>query len=322
MTLKRKIATIFGGTGFVGRHVVRRLAAEGYTVKVATRIPEHANALKTCGNVGQVVPFHCNYRDPASLREAIAGADVVVNCIGILFQKKKNKFSRLHAELPGQIADAAARENVARFIHISALGADQSKSKYAVSKLAGEQAVLKACPWATILRPSVVFGADDNFFNMFARLARITPALPLIGGGKTKFQPVFVGDVAQAVMAAILIPAVHEADPRGKIYELGGPDIVTLRQIYQIIMDCTGCKRLLIPVPFFLAKIKAVFLNLLPKPLLTPDQVESMKVDNVVSPTALNLSHLGVGRTGMGLVVPGYLETYKVGGRFADKKTA
>lgn len=322
MTLKCKIATIFGGTGFVGRHVVKRLAAEGYTVKVATRIPEQANFLKTCGNVGQVVPFYCNYRDVASLREAVEGADIVVNCIGILFEKKKNKFARLHAELPGQIAEAAARENVGRFVHISALGIEQATSKYAAAKRAGEVAVVNACPWATILRPSVIFGADDNFFNMFARLTKVAPALPLIGGGKTKFQPVFVGDVSQAVIAAILIPAIHEADPRGKIYELGGPEIVTLRQIYQMVLEGTGCRRLMIPVPFFLAKIKAAFLSLMPTPLLTPDQVENMKFDNIVSPAALTLSHLGVAGTGMGLVVPSYLEIYKAGGRFADKKTA
>lgn len=322
MTLKRKIATIFGGTGFVGRHVVKRLAAEGYTVKVATRIPEQANFLKTCGNIGQIVPFYCNYHDIASLREAVEGADIVVNCIGILFEKKKNNFARLHAELPGQIAEAAARENVGRFVHISALGIEQATSKYAATKRAGEVAVVNACPWATILRPSVIFGADDNFFNMFARLTKVAPALPLIGGGKTKFQPVFVGDVAQAVMAALLIPAIHEADPRGKIYELGGPEIVTLRQIYQMVLEGTGCRRLMIPVPFFLAKIKAAFLSLMPTPLLTPDQVENMKFDNIVSPAALTLSHLGVAATGMGLVVPAYLETYKAGGRFADKKTA
>ncbi len=322
MTLKRKIVTIFGGTGFVGRHIVKRLAAEGYTIKVATRIPEHANFLKTCGNVGQVVPFHCDYHDVASLREAIEGADIVINCIGILFQKRKNKFRRLHVELPGQIAEAAARENAERFIHISSLGADHGKSKYATTKLEGEQAVMKACPWATILRPSVVFGSDDNFFNMFARLAGMAPALPLIGGGKTKFQPVFAGDVAQAVMAAVLLPPVGEADPRGKIYELGGPEVVSLRDIYQMVMTYTGRKRLLVPVPFFLAKLKAGFLTMLPNPPLTPDQVESMKTDNVVSLSALTLGHLGVPATGMGLVVPGYLEIYKAGGRFADKKIA
>lgn len=322
MTAKRKIATIFGGTGFIGRHVIKRLAAEGYTIKVATRIPEQANFLKTCGNVGQVVPVRCDYRDPASLREAIEGAEVVVNCIGILFQTRKSRFKRLHADLPGQIAEAAARENVSRVVHVSALGVDQATSKYAQTKRAGEAAVMAACPWATILRPSIVFGAGDNFFNMFARLARYAPILPLIGGGHTKFQPVYVGDVAHAVMAAILLPPLGETDPRGKIFELGGPEIVSFREIYELLFKFTGRRRLLMPVPFCLVKIKAAFLNLMPTPLLTPDQVESLKTDNIVAPQALTLAHLGIVPTGMGLILPGYLETYKAGGRFADKKTA
>lgn len=322
MTTKRKIATIFGGSGFIGRHVVKRLAAEGYTVKIATRIPERAAALKTCGAVGQVVPFLCDYRDAASLREAIEGADVVVNCVAIRFQRGKNKFKRLHAELPGQIAEACARENVARFVHISALGVDQAQSEYARTKLEGERALLAACPWATILRPSVVFGPEDEFFNLFARLSVLAPLLPLIGGGKTRFQPVYAGDVAHAVMAAILMTPMGEVDPRGKIYELGGPEIVTFREIYEMIFKFTGRRRLLVPVPFFLMKIKAFFLSLLPNPLITPDQVETLKVDNVVSGNALPLSALGIVPTGMGLVLPGYLETYRAGGRFADKKTA
>lgn len=322
MVAKRKIATVFGGTGFIGRHIVKRLAAEDYVIKVATRIPERAYFLKPCGSVGQVVPFRCDYNDMASLREAIEGADVVVNCVGILFQKGENKFRRLHAELPGQIAEACARERVGRLIHISALGADKATSKYAASKLEGERAVLANCPWATILRPSVVFGPEDNFFNMFARLARFAPALPLIGGGKTKFQPVYVGDVAHAAMAAIFLPPVGDTDPRGKIYELGGPEIVTFREIYELLFRYTARRRLLIPVPFFLAKLKAVFLSLLPAPPLTPDQVESLKTDNTISPQAFTLTHLGITPTGMGLVLPGYLESYRAGGRFADKKTA
>jgi NADH dehydrogenase len=186
----------------------------------------------------------------------------------------------------------------------------------------GERAVLAACPWATILRPSVVFGPEDNFFNMFARLARFVPLLPLIGGGKTKFQPVYVGDVAHAVMAAIFLPPVGDSDPRGKTYELGGPEIVSFREIYELLFRFTGRRRLLVPVPFFVMKIDAWFLSLMPKPMLTPDQVESLKTDNVVSSKALTLVQLGVVPTGMSLVLPGYLETYKAGGRFADKKIA
>lgn len=322
MTTKRKIVTIFGGTGFIGRHVVKRLAAEGYTIKVATRIPEQANYLKTCGAVGQVVPVLCDYQDKDSLRRMISGCDFVVNCIGILFQKRNNKFRRLHEELPTQIAALCSEESVGRFVHISALGADQGKSRYAASKLAGERMIMGVCPWATILRPSVVFGPEDNFFNMFARMARIVPVLPLIGGGKTKFQPVYVGDVANAVMAALLMPAVGEADPRGKIYELGGPEIVSFREVYELLFQYTGRRRPLVPLPFFVAKIDAAFLSLMPTPLLTPDQVESLKTDNLVSRSSLTMAALGLTSTGMGMILPGYLETYKSGGRFADKKTA
>lgn len=322
MSTKRKIATIFGGSGFLGRHVVKRLAAAGYIVKVVTRVPERANFLKTCGAVGQVVLFHCGYNDTARLREAIEGADLVVNCVAILHERRRHKFRRLHVELPQQIAEACAKEGVQRFVHISALAVDRSTSKYAQSKREGEQAVLKAYPQAVILRPSVMFGPEDNFFNMFASLMRIAPMMPLIGGGKTKFQPVYVGDVADAVMAALLAPALGDIDPRGKTYELGGPDIVTLRDIYNLLFLYTGCRRPLVYVPFWLAKLKAAFLALMPNPMLTPDQVESLKTDNIVAAGAPGLPALGLTPTGMGLILPSYLETYKAGGRFADKKTA
>ncbi len=321
MTIKRKIVTVFGGSGFVGRHVVKFLAAEGYVIKVASRIPEAANFLKTAGQVGQIVPVHCDYHDPASLREVIAGSDIVVNCIGILNPSRRHGFQRLHVDLPAMIAEAAARENVSRFVHFSALGVDRAHSKYAQSKLAGEKAVMAACPWATILRPSVIFGAEDNFFNMFARLARFVPFLPLIGGGKTKFQPVYAGDVAHAVMAAITLPALGEADPRGKIYELGGPEIVDFREIYNLLFKCTHRTRRLVSVPFWVMKINATLMGLVPGcALITSDQVESLKTDNVVSAGALTLAHLGIVPTGMGLVLPGYLEAYRRGGRFADKQ--
>lgn len=322
MVSRRQIATVFGGTGFVGRYIVKRLVAEGYTVKVATRVPERAYFLKPCGNVGQVVPVVCHYSDPASLREAIEGASIVINCLGILFERRRNRFQRIHVELPAQIAEACVREGVDRLIHISALGADRSRARYAVSKHEGERVLLAACPWATIMRPSVIFGPEDNFFNMFARLAQIFPLLPLIGGGKTLFQPVYVGDVARAVVVAALRPATGDFDPRGRIYELGGPEAVSFRQIYDLLAKYTGRRRVLVPLPFFIAKIDAFFLSLLPRPLLTPDQVESLKTDNIVGAGSLTLADLGVVPTGMGLVLPSYLETYRSGGRFADKKTA
>ena len=318
MTQKQKIATVFGGTGFVGRQVVRELAQRGITVKIATRIPEHAYFLKPCGNVGQIVPIACHYADEKSIAAAVKDADIVINCIGILFQKgRKQRFSKIHTELPATIAAAAKKAGAKRLIQISALSCDKGTSRYAKTKLAGEEAVFKAFKTATILRPSVIFGEDDSFFNMFAGLAIVFPALPLIGGGKTRFQPVFVGDVADAVMAALDKP-----ETQGQIYELGGPEIVNFREIYELIFKYTGRKKALISLPFFWAKIEAGLLSLMPKPLLTPDQVESLKTDTVVAKDALTLSDLGVNPTTMEMILPRYLERYRAGGKFSEKKYA
>lgn len=322
MARSDKVATVFGGTGFLGRQVVRELAKRGITVKVATRVPECAYFLRPCGTVGQIVPLACDYKDENSIIAAVAGSDYVVNCIGILFEKRKGQFCKVHTELAGKIADACARADVKRFVHISALGCDKGTSNYAKTKLAGEAEVRKNFPKATILRPSVLFGEDDNFFNMFARLAQVFPALPLIGGGKTKFQPVFAGDVADAVMAALEIPAALPNNPQGKIYELGGPEIVTFRQIYEILFDQIGKKRALIPLPWWLAKIDAFFLSFLPRPPLTPDQVESLRTDNIVTPGTMGLSDLGVRATAMELVLPHYLGRFRNGRRYNQPRKA
>ena len=314
MTNNQKIATVFGGTGFVGTQVVRELAKQDYTIKVATRVPERAYFLKPCGAVGQVVPFACDYADDKSLAAAVEGADIVVNCVGILFEKRRGDFQRVHTDLPAKIAKAAKKAGAQRFVHLSALGVDnpQNKSKYAQSKLAGEKALLKAFPAAVILRPSVIFGEGDEFFNMFAKMAEFLPALPLIGGGKTQFQPVYVGDVADAVMAAI-------AKGSSGIYELGGPDIVSFKEIYQILFTATGRKRHLVHLPFALAKIQASFMSMLPKPPLTPDQVESLKCDNILGAQSQTLSDLGISPTSMDVILPTYLSFYRPGGRFGDK---
>lgn len=319
---KSKTATIFGGTGFIGSQVVRELAKKGYRIKVATRVPERAYFLRPCGHVGQVVPFACNYSDKDSIAAAVKDADVVVNCIGILYERGRTKFARVHTELPQEIAKACRKQGAARFVHISALGCDKGGSRYAKSKLEGEKAVRKAFPAATILRPSVVFGPDDDFFNKFAGLARLAPALPLIGGGNTRFQPVYVGDVADAVLAALTLPGVGAGDPRGKIYELGGPEVATFREIYQRLFSHTGRKRTMVSLPWGLAKVNATFLGMLPHPILTRDQVESLKTDTVVDEKALTLQDLGINPTGMALILPSYLEHYRPGGRFADKKRA
>ncbi len=312
-----KMACIFGGTGFIGRQIVRALAKQGYTIKVATRVPERAYFLKTAGNVGQVVPFLCHYGDEASIRAAVKGCDVVVNCVGILFEKGKSSFIRIHTELPRAIAKACAMEKVGRFVQISALGCEESHSKYGKSKRNGEMAAMENFPGATIIRPSIVFGVEDSFFNMFAHMAELLPALPLIGGGKTKFQPVYVGDVADAVTVALSKP-----DSAGKIYELGGPEVLSFKDIYEKLFAQTGRKRMLVSLPWGIAKIKGCMLSLLPKPPLTADQVESLKTDAVVANDALCLSDLGIAPTSMDVILPTYLARFKPGGRFGDKKRA
>lgn len=322
MTHQPKIATVFGGTGFVGRYVVRALARAGYTVKVAGRVPERAFFLRPCGTVGQVVPVHCDYRDPVHIAAALRGSDVVVNCIGILYERKRGDFKRLHTGLPGMMAQACAA-GVERFIHISALGVDRAASRYAKSKLAGEQAVIQAFPTATILRPSVIFGPEDGFLNLFAGLMRFSPILPLIGGGATRFQPVYVGDVAAAVLAAATQPLIGEQNPQGRIFELAGPQTLSFREIYQDLFRWTGRRRMLIPVPFVVMKVQAFFLQFIPpRPLLTPDQVVSLQSDNVITPGMPGLEDMDVRPTAMELIVPAYLERFRAGGRFSATKQA
>ena len=322
MKAENKIATVFGGTGFVGRHVVHHLARAGYTVKVATRVPERAYFLRVCGGVGQVVPVACNYGDHESLRGAVAGSRLVVNCIGVLHERRRGDFKRTHVEIPAAIAAACKLGGVERFVHISALGVDKSSSRYAFSKREGEKAVRAVFPAATVLRPSVIFGAEDRFINTFAELARYVPALPLIGGGRTKFQPVWVSDVADAVMAALILPSLGESDPRGKTFELGGPEVVTFREILERIFLFTGRKKKLVSLPWGLASLMAFFLGLLPAPLLTPDQVSSLRYDSVVGPETLTFENFGVRPAGMTVILPEYLSQYRPGGRFGDKKRA
>lgn len=320
MNLKDKIVVVFGGTGFVGRQIVRLLARHGARIKVATRVPEHAYFLRTTGVVGQVVAVPCRYSDQQSIEDIMRGADAAINCVGILFERgKRRTFKNVHAELPGVLGAAAAKAGVKRFVQISALGIEHSFSRYAASKLAGEQALLQAFPKATILRPSVIFGEDDAFFNKFAELARYLPFLPLIGGGKTKFQPVYVGDVAEAALAALNLPALGVGNPQGKVYALGGPEVLTFKEIYQRIFAYTGRTKPLVSLPFAVAKLQAFFMNMLPNPLLTPDQVQSLKTDTTVQPGSLGLQDLGIQPTGLNSVLPRYLETYRSGGKFGAR---
>lgn len=321
-TLQGKVVTIFGGTGFVGRYVVSLLAREGATVKVVSRVQNRAYFLRTAGVVGQIVPVGCDYKTESEIDAIVRGSDMVVNASGILNARGKNSFKRIHQDIPQWIAQACAKYNVERLVQVSSLAVSQGHSDYAHSKRAGEQAILAAYPAATILRPSVIFGPEDQFFNMFAGLSRIAPALPLIGGGKTKFQPVYVGDVAQACVQALILPASGENDPRGKVYELGGPEVLSFKQIFERLFSITGVKRPLVNLPYSMAKLQGRILGALPKPLLTLDQVKSLETDNVVAQGALGLRHLGVEQTSLDTILPTYLAQYRPGGRFGDKKRA
>jgi uncharacterized protein YbjT (DUF2867 family) len=305
--MARGLATVFGGSGFVGRYVVQKLAQQGWQVRVAVRRPDEALFLKTCGTVGQVTPFAVNIRDDRSVRAAVSEADVVVNLVGILHQSGAQTFAAVQAAGAGRVAAAAKSAGVKRLVHLSAIGADaNSASIYARTKAEGEAAVRQAFPEATILRPSIVFGPEDDFFNRFARMAQISPALPLVGGGTTKFQPVFVADVAAAVAHAL-----EDAGTTGKTYELGGPRVYSFRELLEIMLRAIGRRRCLVGLPFGLATVQAAVLQLLPGPILTVDQVRLLRHDNVVSTSALTFKDLGIVPTGLDLVLPTYLDRYR-----------
>ncbi len=305
----RSVATVFGGSGFIGRHVVKRLAEAGHIVRVAARDTERARQLTPMGAVGQIVPLYASVTDRALIERAVEGAEWVVNLVGILAERRPGDFQRIHAEGPGLIGAASAAAGVARLVHLSAIGADpDSRSLYARSKGQGEQALRSAFPAATILRPSVVFGPEDNFFNRFGALAAMSPVMPVIAGA-TRMQPVFVGDVADAVMAALRRP-----DAAGRTYELGGPVVLAFRDILAWILGQTGRRRPLVRVPMGLARLQAAVLERLPGRLLTRDQLLLLQRDNVVAPDALTLRDLGVTPTPVDLVVPQYLQRFRRGG--------
>jgi uncharacterized protein YbjT (DUF2867 family) len=313
-----KRVTVFGGAGFVGRTIVRELARRGARVTVGCRDVERAKFLKPMGVVGQVTPVKADVTNAGQVARAVEDADIVISLAGILYQSGSNTFDAVQASGPGVIARAAADAGVKQLVHVSAIGADAaSKSSYACSKAIGETAVQEAFPGATILRPSLIFGPNDSFFNKFAGLAGVAPALPLIGGGHTRFQPVFVQDVAAAALAAL-----DRSDSAGRIYELGGPQIFTFRQLMELMMAHTKRPRPLVHVPFWAARLKAGFLELLPKPLLTRDQVELLKSDNVVGDDAAGLADLGIEATPCDIVLPTYLDRFRPGGRYNRSRVA
>ena len=313
-----KLITIFGGSGFLGRHLVRALAKRGYRIRVAVRRPELAGHLQPLGRVGQIHAVQANVRYARSVEAAARDADVVINLVGILFERGRQRFDAVQTFGAEAVALAAAAYG-ARMIHISALGADEaSPAHYAQSKAVGEKAVLAAVPSAVIFRPSIMFGPEDDFFNRFAALARLSPVLPLIGGGHTRFQPVFVGDVASAIA-----DAVDGKAQAGTIYELGGPEVRTFKQLMEFVLATIERRRLLVPLPFALARLQAQFLQFLPKPLLTPDQVEMLKRDNVVSDEAeregRTLGAFGIAPTAMEAIVPSYLWRFRKSGQFRGR---
>jgi NADH dehydrogenase len=318
MTAKSKLetlVTVFGGSGFLGRHVVRALARRQYRVRVAVRRPELCGHLRPMGRVGQIHAVQANLRYPQSIAAALRDADIAVNLVGILFERGNQRFDAVQSEGAAAVA-LAAKAAEARLVHVSAIGADaDAPSHYARSKAEGEQQVLAALPDATIVRPSIVFGPEDDFFNRFAALARMAPALPLPGGGHSRFQPVFAGDVAEAIAKAV----DGEAKP-GAIYELGGPDVRTFRELMEFTLATIQRRRLLVPAPFSVLKLQAALLQFLPKPPLTPDQVELLKRDNVVSADALRdgrtLEALGIVPESMAAIVPTYLWRFRKSGQF------
>lgn len=316
------IVAIFGGSGFVGRYIAQRMARAGWRVRVAVRRPNEALFVRTYGAVGQVEPVQANIRDEVSSRRAIEGAQAVVNCVGILGQIGRQTFDAVQGGGAGRVARIAAAEGAGRMVHISAIGADpESRSLYARSKAAGEAAVSEAFPAAVILRPSIVFGPDDQFFNRFGQMARLAPVLPLVGA-QTRFQPVYVDDVAAAAEAAIL----GRAAPG--VYELGGPDVATFRDLMRTMLRVIRRKRIIVALPNALAKAQAglfdfvqrASFDLIPNGLLTRDQVILLGRDNVVSPGARGFEALGITPTPMEAVLEGYLYVYRPGGQYAAIK--
>lgn len=311
------LITLIGGSGFLGRHIVRSLAKRGYRIRVACRRPDLAGHVQPLGVPGQIMPVQANVRYPDSLDAVTDGAHAVVNLTGVLYSSGAQSFDAIHVFGAEASAKAAKTARAKLFIQMSGLGADvRSASAFAKSKAEGEQRARAAFPGTIVLRPSIVFGPEDDFFNRFAAMARFSPALPLIGGGATKFQPVFVGDVAQAVTRLI-----DAGIASGRTYELGGPEVMSFRQLMEFTLHTVGRKRLLIPVPWPVARIQAMILERLPKPMLTTDQVEILKRDNVVSSEAAaelrTLEGLGITPRGIEAIVPAYLYRYRKAGEFS-----
>ena len=313
----RGLVTIFGGTGFVGRQVVRSLAKQGFRVRVAARNVGRGYRLRMLGDVGQIEVVQANLRNAASVARALDGAEACVNLVGILYERGRQGFQGLHYMGARTVAEAAAARGITRLVQMSAIGVDDaSSSKYARTKAMGEAAVRAAVPTAVILRPSVMFGPEDDFFNRFAAMANFSPALPLPGGGATRFQPVYVGDVAAAVARVLTDP-----DCAGRTYELGGPGVFTFRELMAFVLRETGKARLLLPLPWPIAgiigRVAALSAIVGIPPVLTADQVEALRSDNVVADSAAGFAELGVTPRSIEAIAPSYLYRYRKGGQYA-----
>jgi uncharacterized protein YbjT (DUF2867 family) len=307
--------TVFGGSGFIGRHIVRRLAQRGLRVRAAVRRPEWADFLRPMGDVGQIVPVQANLRYADSVLAAIAGSQAVINATGIQVQRGRQRFQSVHIDGVRNIANAARRSGIERVIHISGLGAegiDPSENAFVRSKIEGEKTLRETLPTATILRPSVVFGPEDRFINSMAVAVRMAPFMPAIGGDHTKFQPVYVGDVAAAVLACLDRP-----ETAGQVFELGGPTVYTMRQIAELILQSMGREKRIVNVPFSLARLMGLVGQFLPKPPLTLDQAMLLEVDSVVRPGRQGFAELGLVPTAAEVILPTYLDRFRVGGRYS-----
>jgi NADH dehydrogenase len=311
--MRNEIVTVFGASGLIGRHTVEALARAGYRIRACVRYPNLAHYLPPMGSVGQIQVARVDVLDEEAVARAMRGASAAVNLVGVLYSRGHQSFEALHADAPETIAKLA-RAAAIPFVHISSIGADvDSDSSYAATKGEGEARVRAACPDAAILRPSLVFGPEDQFFNKFAALARVLPILPLVGGGHTKFQPVFVGDVADAILKCI-----GDASTRGQVYELGGPGVYSFKELMQVMLRETGRRNPLMPIPFALATLQSYFLQFLPNPLLTPDQVRLLRHDNVVAPNARKLADLGITPDSVEAVVPQYLWRFRAKGQYEN----
>ena len=311
--MKQKIATIFGASGFIGRHLIRNLTEKDFRIIVATRSPYLYGYLKPLGNPGQIDLEKVNLFEEENLRTLIKNSDVVINLVGILYENKKQKFEDIHVKFPSLLTKLCNEQNIKKLVHISALGINETaNSQYMQSKLKGEKNILNNFNRSVILRPSIIFGPEDKFFNQFAALAEFFPALPLIGGGLTYFQPIYVGDVVKSIVTILEKEEINK-----NIYELGGPQTFTFKELMEILLKQIKKKRFLVPIPFSFAKFQAKILQLLPKPLLTTDQVEMLKYDNIVTNKYPTLKDLKISPKTLESVLPDYIWRFRKGGQFA-----